>query len=204
MKGTLSGLKELKKVAEGSNRTGGSSFLSLKDGQSVTVRFVQEIDKAGKHYNDERGLAISVYEHTNPDDFSQRFLCTQGEEGRCYGCERVPVNPRWKRRSRLFINGFIKEENATKVIATGFSSKGIGGALLEYAEDFGTVGDRWYKLKRNGEGLKTSYTLYPRDVAEFDFNDVQTVDLENFTRYRTYEEVVALVKGEDTPQESDW
>lgn len=197
MKGVLTGLKDLKKVAEGSNRQGGGSFLSLKDGQSVTVRFVQELDESGKNYSGDRGLAVSVYEHTNPDDFSQKFVCTQEEEGRCLGCERVVVNNRWKRRSRMFINAFVKEENAVKIVATGFSSKGVGGALIEYADDFNTIGDRWYKLKRNGEGLKTSYTLYPRDVSEFDLDSVTTIDLENFVRYRTYDEVVSFIRGED-------
>lgn len=206
MKGVLTGLKNLKQVSENSQR-GGGNFLSLKDGQSVTLYFIQELDKAGKKYDETRGLGISVFEHTNPDDFSQRFLCTQEDEGHCVGCERVTVNPRWKRRSRLFINAFVKEENAVRVLATGFSSKGVGGALIEYAEDFMSLCDRYYKLKRTGEGLKTQYTLYPLEVTPLDIDQYQPVDLNNFAKYRSYEEVVSMLKGEDAPaptKSEDW
>lgn len=196
-KGALTGLKSLKKVLETANSKGsqGSSFLKLKDGQAVTVRFLQEIDESGKHYDEGRGLAITVFEHVNPDDLSMRFLCTMEEEGRCVGCERVVVNPRWKRRSRLFVNAYVVEDDAVQVVATGFSAKGIGGTLIEYAEDFGTICDRNYKLKRVGERLSTSYTLTPREVSPFDFDSKQTIDLEQFARYRSYEECLALVEG---------
>lgn len=205
MKGVLTGLKNLKQVADNSNQKNGSSFLTIKDGQGVTLRFVQELDPQGKLYDEGRGLAISVFEHTNPDDFSQRFLCTMEEEGKCYGCERVVTNPKWKRRSRLFISAFVKEDNACKIIGTGFSAKGVGGALIEYAEDFGTVCDRWYKLKRTGEGLKTSYSLYPRDVSDFDFETVEANNLEHLAKYRTYEEVAALISGVDvSPPTEEW
>lgn len=199
MKGVLTGIKNLKKVQEGSNQRTGSSFLTLKDGQSATVRFVQELDAEGKFHEDDRGLAVSVFEHTNPDDFSQRFLCTNEDEGKCVGCERVPTNPRWKRRARLFINAYVKEDDAVRVVATGFSSKGIGSALIEYAEDFGTICDRFYKLKRNGEGLKTSYTLYPREISQFELDKYteSVVDLGNFTKYRTYDEVEAYLSGSE-------
>lgn len=205
-KNSFSGLKKLREVAAGAQNTGGGGFLRLKDGQSVTVRFLQELDEAGKFYDVDRGLAVSVFEHSNPDDFSQRFLCTSLDEGKCVGCERVVINNRWKKRSRLYINAYVVEEESTQIIATGFSSKGIGGALIEYADDFGSISDRNYKLKRAGEGLKTSYTIYPREVSDFQFEKGTVRDLSNLTTYRTYTECTELVDGSNEFQtiKNDW
>jgi len=202
-KGTLTGLKALKKLAEtGSERQ--DSFLKLKDGQSVTIRFLQELDESGKYYDESRGLAVTVFEHLDPDNPSVRFLCTAEEEGKCVGCERVVVSNRWKRRSRIFINAWVEELQATRIVASGFSPKGIGGALIEYAEDFNTLCDRNYKLKRNGEGLKTTYTLLPREVSQFDVASKPIIDLSQFTKYRTYDECLAMVQGQKQGDSSGW
>lgn len=208
MKGALTGLKNLKEVAASvQSSTGGGGFMKLKDGQSVTVRFLQELDTKGKNYDPERGLAVSVFEHSNPENFAQKFLCTMGEEGVCLGCERVVIDSKWKKRSRLYINAYVVEDNQVQIVATGFSAKGIGQALIEYADDFGTISDRNYKLKRQGEGLRTAYTVYPRDISPFEFGDVEVRNLETVARYRTYDECVELIEGSNTKDlssNSDW
>jgi len=203
MRGALTGLKNLKQVASGSQGTGGG-FLKLKDGQSVTVRFLQELDEKGKLYDTERGLAISVFEHSNPDDFTQRFLCTLNEEGKCVGCESVVKHPKWKKRSRLYINAYVVEDGQVQIIPTGFSSKGIGGTLIEYADDFGTICDRNYKLKRTGEGLKTQYHIYPREVSDFDFSQTEVRDLETVAKYRSYDECLEMVNPQPSNLASEW
>lgn len=198
------GLKSLKKLAE--STSGESSFLRLKDGQSVTIRFIQELDENGKHYDEKRGLAVSVFEHVSPDDNGIRFLCTMEDEGRCVGCERVVLNPRWKRRTRLYVNAYVVDEQKVKVVATGFSAKGIGGALVDYAEDFGTICDRNFKLKRAGEGFATSYSLLPREPSKFDFDSAEVISLDMFTKYRSYEDCSAMISANPfgKKEDSDW
>lgn len=200
MRGALTGLQSLKKVAETANKSA-SDFIKLRDGQAVTVRFLQELDTGAKNFDEERGLAITVFEHKAPDNPSLRFLCTRDEEGQCVGCELAVVESRWRRRPRLFINVYVVEENAVKVLATGFSSRGVGNTLIEYAEDFGTICDRNYKFKRTGEGLQTSYTLTPREVSPFDLDKYQLVDLGMFAKYMSYDECKALIEGN---KESSW
>ncbi len=200
----LTGLQNLKRLADEQGR-GESSFLKLRDGQSVTVRFLQELDESGKYYSPDRGLAITIFDHIDPDNYSVRFLCTLDEEGRCPGCERVAINKRWRRRSRLFINAWVEELKAVKVVTTGFSSKSIGGLLVEYAEDFETLCDRNYKLRRSGEGIQTSYRLLPREVTPFDFSKVSLIDLTQFATYMPYDDVVKMIEnarsGSDSGEE---
>lgn len=202
MKGTLTGLKNLQKMVEGTQQGAGSSFLRIKDGQSVQVRFVQELDPNGKFYDEARGLAVSVFEHSNPDNFRLKFICTANEEGHCLGCERVVVNPKWKKSSRLYINAYNNDEKVVQLIATGFSTKGIGAALVEYAQDFGSICDRDFKLKRTGESMKTSYSLYPREVTDFDFDKVELNEIDRIIKYRTYDECVEFIDGSEETSNS--
>lgn len=195
MKGTLSGLKELKKIVEGTQNSN-SAFLRLKDGQSVQVRFLQELDVAGKLYDESRGLAFSVYEHSDPDNFRQKFICTSNEEGQCVGCERVVQNSKWRKSSRLYINAYNVDDGLVQIIPTGFSTKGIGATLVEYAEDFGTICDRNFKLKRTGELMKTSYSVFPREVSDFDFSKVEVFELDKIIKYRTYDECLEFLDGD--------
>ena len=39
-------------------------WLKLDDGQSVQIRFVAELDADSAHYDEKRGLALVVKEHT--------------------------------------------------------------------------------------------------------------------------------------------
>ena len=41
-------------------------WLKLADGQSVKIRFIEELDEDSANYDAERGLALVVKEHTNP------------------------------------------------------------------------------------------------------------------------------------------
>ena len=48
-------------------------WLKLADGQSVKIRFIEELDEDSSNYNADRGLALVVKEHTNPKDISVRL-----------------------------------------------------------------------------------------------------------------------------------
>jgi len=204
MKGVLTGLKDLKKLSSDKPTGGGSYYLKLRDGQSAQIRFLQELDESGKNYDEARGLGRAVFEHSNPDDFRQKFVCTLNDEGKCAGCERVPMNPRWKKNSRLYINVFNLDDNVSQIVATGFSPKGIGGTLIEYAEDFGSICDRNFKLKRTGESIKTSYSLFPREISDFDLAKPQVHDLDTVVRYRTYDECLEMLNPSDANITSGW
>jgi hypothetical protein len=201
MKGVITGVKEFQKLVDAQkDRRGGSgesAFLKLDDGQAVTIRFLQELDASGSNFDDDRGLAVSVFEHVSPEDFRKRFRCTTEIDGRCVGCERQAVNPKWGRRARMYINAFVREDNSVKMLATNFSSQGYAPMMIEYFNDFKSITDRDYKLKRVGKGLGTSYVLTPREVSPFT-EDVQLRDLDVLLPLRNYDECVNIADGTET------
>lgn len=204
MKGMISGIAGIKEAIENGPK-GESAFLKLADGEAVTLRFLNEMDEEGKTYDETRGLCYGFYEHSEPDDYSKSFVCTLDDEGKCAGCERIAVNKKWRAKGRLFFNVLIRakrgEENVVKVFTTGTSEKSLAPILVEYATDYGSLCDRDYKLTRNGELLKTTYTLIPRDVSPLTKEDAsyELIDLTSLVHHLDYDQQLALLDGK-----SDW
>lgn len=204
MKNILKTLDDIKYAME-KGPGGETRFLKLDDGEAVTLRFLQELDESGKNYDEERGTAVGIYEHINPDDFHKSFLCSS-EDGRCYGCELTAKNRDWRAKGRLLVNVVVRGQKGggdkVKIFGTSLSKKGLMPTLVEYAEDNSTLMDREYKLKRTGTFRDTSYTLLPREVSAPKKSDesVEVHSLEDSFRNLSYDEQVELVDSE----KSDW
>ena len=190
------------------NRSGGgeSNFLKLEDGETVTIRFVQEFDESGSNYSEDRGKVFGTFEHIDPDDFTKSFACT-AEDGRCAGCEKVAVNYKWRPKGRLFANVIVRggrgNEDKVKVFSTSLSKRNpLAGAILEFNDEYKSLCDRDYKLKREGLKLDTVYTLTPKDKTPLTKADekVELVDLTNLVKRLSYDEQKELL-GDDN---EDW
>ena len=61
----VSGLKNIEALLDKPKGASGPKvrWLKLEDGQSVKLRFVNEVDEDSKFYDEDRGLAIVVSEH---------------------------------------------------------------------------------------------------------------------------------------------
>ena len=81
-------------------------WLKLADGQSVKIRFVEELDEDSANYNEKRGLALVVKEHTNPKDYKRKAVDTMESEGRDWAEEMHRKDPKagWGGRLRFYIN----------------------------------------------------------------------------------------------------
>jgi len=204
MRGVLKGAAAIKEAIEKGPK-GTSRFLKLADGESVTLRFLQELDETGKNYEEGRGLAVGFYEHLHPETFAS-FKCTMDDEGRCAGCERVPSNKRLRARGRLLINVLIRNKNGgdeVRIFGTSLSSRGLAPTLVEFADDYGSLCDRDYKLTRRGESINTTYTLLPREVTPLSKEEksVELIDLSEIVKDLTYEEQEELLSGSGN---DDW
>lgn len=205
MRGVISGAAAIQEAIEKGPK-GVSKFLKLTDGESVTIRIVQELDETGKNYDEKFGLAVGYYEHMDPDTYMS-FKCTQDEDGRCAGCERVPVNKKWRARGRLLMNVIVRNpdgDDTVKIFGTSLSSKGLAPTLVEFSNDYGSLCDRDYKLKRSGEGINTTYTLLPREATPLTKEDkaLEVIDLTDVIRDLDYEGQVDLINGNTS--KSDW
>ena len=190
-------------------------WLKLADGQAVKLRFIEELDDESANYNAERGLALVVKEHTNPKDYKRRALDTMETEGRDWAEEMHRKDPKagWRGRLRFYCNVLVDdgiEEPYAAIWAMGISKQSAFNTIREYALETGSISNLSWKLKRNGQGTETSYTLIPGspDKEPFDWSKVTPFPLEKALNKIPYAEQEAFYLGFDTPGNSatniDW
>ena len=186
--GIVTGLKNLNDVidrpahegSEGSKAT----WVKIEDGESIKVRFLQELDPDSPTYNEKNGLGFIAIEHTNPSDYRRKALCSMDDQGKCYGCEqhRKDYKAGWKGKPRLYINVLVdngKDDPFVAVLSQGISGKTITPTLNEYAKEMGSITNLMWRIKRTGLKTDTSYTIIPlqKDESEFDSSVLELHDL---------------------------
>jgi hypothetical protein len=181
-------------------------WVKLADGQASKIRFVNELDADSANYNDARGLAVVVSEHTNPKDYKRKAACTMESEGRCFGCEMARKEPKsgWKARLRFYTNVLVDdglEEPYVAVWSQGISKQSAFNTIREYALETGSISNLTWKLKRNGQGTETNYTLIPSvpDSEPHTWGEIEPFNLDKVVREVPYPEQEAFYFGFDTP-----
>ena len=147
-------------------------FKLEKSGESVRVRFLQELDPDSANYSEKHDLGFIATEHSSPSDFKRKALCSMDDEGRCWACEQHREDPKagWRISPRLYINAVTNpgtENEKVVVISQGTSGKSITPTLLEYSRETGSITDREWKITRNGTGTDTSWTIVAFDKKDF-------------------------------------
>jgi hypothetical protein len=191
-------------------------WLKLADGQSAKIRFVEELDSDSAHFDESRGMAIVVSEHQNPKDYKRKAACTMESLGRCFGCEMARKEPKsgWRARLRFYCNVLVDdglEDPYTAVWSQGISKQSAFNTIREYALETGSISNLQWKLKRNGQGTETNYTMIPTspDSEPFDWSGVEPYNLDKVVREVPYAEQEAFYFGFDTPSSTtatntDW
>jgi hypothetical protein len=214
----VKGLKNINALVDKPKYEGSGSkvrWLKLADGQAVKIRFIEELDEDSANYNDGRGLALVVKEHTNPKDYKRRALDTMESEGRDWAEEMHRKDPKagWRARLRFYCNVLVDdglEAPYVAIWAMGVSKQSAFNTIREYALETGSISNLTWKLKRNGQGTETSYTLIPGtpDKEPFDWSKVEAFPLEKALNKIPYAEQEAFYLGFDTPSGSsstiDW
>jgi hypothetical protein len=181
-------------------------WLKLADGQSVKLRFIEELDEDSPNYNEGRGLSLVVKEHTNPKDYRRKAVDTMEDEGRDWAEEMHRKDPKagWRGRLRFYCNVFVDdgvEEPYVAIWSMGVSKMSSFNTIREYALELGSISNLSWKLKRNGQGTETSYTLIPSvpDAEPFGWANVEPFDLDLALNHVPYAEQEAYYLGFDTP-----
>lgn len=173
--GIVKGLNALNKQMEQKSSQSGDSqkgrWLQLKDGQSLKIRFMQEIDPDSPTYVEKAGLAFIAIEHTNPKDYKRKALCTIEDQGRCYGCEQHRRDPKsgWKGRSRFYANVLVddgEEDPYVAIFSQGAGPKSATPEIIQYAGETGSITNVTWRLKRTGEKTDTNYSIIPLPTAD--------------------------------------
>jgi hypothetical protein len=187
--GLAKGLKELNKAIDKPSYAEGDGtkarWVKIEDGESIKLRFLQELDPDSPEYREENGLGFIANEHTNPADYRRKALCSMDDQGKCYGCEqhRKDYKKGWKGRPRLYVNVLVddgKEEPYVAILSQGASGKAITPTLIEYAGEVGSISNLMWRIKRIGKNTDTSYTIIPlaKDEEKFDTSSLELYDLE--------------------------
>lgn len=190
-------------------------WLKLADGQSAKIRFIEELDSDSANYSEDRGMSIVIHEHTNPKDYKRKAACSMDALGRCFGCEMARKEPKsgWRARMRFYCNVLVDdglEDPYVAVWSQGISKQSAFNTIREYALETGSISNLQWKLKRNGQGTETSYTLIPTspDPEPFAWSGVEPYNLDKVVREVPYPEQEAFYFGFDTPSttatNTDW
>jgi len=212
--GIVKGLKDLNKALDKPTYSESDSkgrWVKLEDGESVKIRFLQELDPDSPTYNEKNGLGFIAVEHTNPKDYRRKALCTMEDQGKCYGCEqhRKDYKAGWKGRSRLYINVLVddgKEDPYVAILSQGSSGKTVTPTLIEYAGEMGSISNLMWRIKRTGTKTDTSYTIIPlaKDEAPFDYSAIELFELEaSAVRDLPYTEQESFFAGEQNNNEEE-
>ena len=183
-------------------------WLKLADGQSVKIRFIEELDEDSSNYNEGRGLALVVKEHSNPKDYRRKALDTMDAEGRDFAEEMYRKDPKgnagWKAKLRFYCNVLVDdgmEDPYVAIWSMGVSKQSVFNTIREYALDTGSIYNLQWKLKRNGQGTETNYTLIPSapDSEPFTWEGIEPFPLESALNKIPYAEQEAFYLGFDAP-----
>jgi len=181
-------------------------WLKLADGQSVKIRFVEELDEDSANYDAERGLSLVVKEHTNPKDYRRKAVDTMDTEGRDWAEEMHKKDPKagWGGRLRFYCNVLVDDgidEPYVAIWSMGVGKQSPFNTVRDYALETGSISNLTWKLKRNGMGTETNYTLIPvgPDSEPFDWSGFKPYDLNLALNHVPYAEQEAFYLGFDSP-----
>lgn len=169
---SLKTLKDLEKNIPSSSGGGSKKFFTIQSGETFKIRFRQELTEDSKYFDEKSGTAITVPVVTSPINWKWRAASTSSMSEfnyRCWPSEQIGKDGRWRPKPHLLINVAVETSPGTwepRIVDTTFNQRHIGLILIEYAKEFGTITDRYYKYSRTGTGqTDTNYTLIPLDQA---------------------------------------
>jgi hypothetical protein len=175
--GYLEGLAQIDEQIEASQSGGEerqkAKWVSLKDGESVKLTFLQELDKGSPNYSEKNGLGRFYLEHSNPNNWKTQAECTINE-GACHGCANG-----WRQKTVLYINALVDDGMNEPYVALFSRAVGKGSVANDLRAiaadpDYGnSITDKTFKFSRTGKTKDdTTYTLSPLPKAT-------KVDIEN-------------------------
>jgi hypothetical protein len=207
--GVIKGLKDINAILDKPKFEGTGTkvrWVKLADGQSAKIRFVEELDEDSANYSADRGLSVVIAQHTNPKDYKRMAACTMETEGRCFACEMARKEPKagWRSKLRFYCNVLVEDGLEPAYVAVwsqGVTKQSAFNTIREYALETGSISNLEWKLKRNGQGTETNYTLLPTkpDSEPFAWGDYEFHNLEKVVREVPYPEQEAFYFGFDTP-----
>lgn len=130
-----------------------------------------------------------IVEHTSPEDWKRRAVCTYDEHSDpvgCYACEQRLYG--WNQRLRVYIPVLVGKR--PYVIAQGVGATSVLHSLVQHKRERGIIRDVVYDVSRKGEGRKSAYRAEPTDTpaplykAKVDIDSL--INNIEYTKQQTY------------------
>jgi hypothetical protein len=169
---SLKTLKDLEKNVPQQGKSGLKKYFSLQNGDSYKIRFRQELTEDSVNFDEKFGTAVVVPVVTSPLNWKWRIVSTATMPEynyRCWGSEQINSDSRWRPRPHLLVNVAVDIDGTwePRILDTTFNQRHVALIMMEYAKEFGTITDRYYKYSRTGTGSSdTNYTLIPLNQSE--------------------------------------
>lgn len=166
-----------------------AKWFKVEDGQSITVKFLQELDASAENYNPEFGTFLGAVEHVcpreiDPKGFMKRALDTTETEGRDWAQLQHEKNRKmgWGAQQNFYIN--LAVETPEGVEAQIFSRKlnsGFVKDLVEIFEEEGGITGIPFVISRRGTGPQTELRIkQAKPDKDFDISGVTPWDLNEY------------------------
>lgn len=155
---------------------------------TVTVRFLQELDPEAANYNAERGVGVVEMEHSPANAFMKRATCTAmwvAEDGEadtrnCYACtEKKKDWKAWTTSEKFYINVLVDSGNGkpeVMILNRSFGSTFFQTLIQEHIDE-GSITDANYRVTKTGEGTQTQWLLKRLKSEPLDDSDVKLFDI---------------------------
>ena len=127
------------------------SWLTIKNGDTKKVVFLAEPHE----------FRI-VIEHTSPDDWKKRAVCTYDAETDCgcFACEQKLYA--WNQNIRVYIPCLVN--GRPHVIAQGIGANSVFHDLVRHKRECGTIKHVIFEVSRKGEGKRSAYRAEPTET----------------------------------------
>jgi len=173
-----------------------AKWLSLKDGDDVTLRFVNELDVNSPNYDLGRGTAAVVDEHQppGPEGYKRHALCSMDSQGKCWACEQVEFDKAWRSKQKFYINVLVDDGKNDPYVALwsmGVYRNDKFAMIKDHFIENDSISNLTFRLKRTGTGKdNTTYQFYPKavDAKPFKWPAIEPFDIEAVLRDVPYAE----------------
>lgn len=186
---TLQDILKKKQEQDDRNNRPKLNWFSLKPGESVRVKFLQELSDEAPNYSKERGTALFLVEHVSPYNFRRKAECTYETEGRCFACEKNQEEKLlivdgeekhwpWAQKTNMYIQ-LVNERGEVQVMSRPAPGS-VFNSLHDWAvdENEGSLTGQAFKASK-GTNKSDSWNFIPTN-KDFDVPEtVEVVDLES-------------------------
>ena len=194
----LRGKREDRAQAQENRDRPKATWFTINGGESLTVRFLQELDESSPNYNPKFGVYLGLverYAHGRNGFLSRALDTTELDpEGRDFAEEMLKKSKGkelgWKRRENFYINVAVDRGDAkpsVEILSRNLYSSFVEDLSDENDEHDNSITNATYTIKRTGTGKDTAWKLR-ESKEELDIEGLEPWDLKTHAvRHIPYE-----------------